>query len=171
MLAVRGGLHGGGGALVGETACKLRVVFHVLRSNVARSKRRRRTAVGAGSITRRSRRRRMTLCGTLDYLPPEMIEGKVHDEKVDLWTVGVLCYEFLVGTPPFEAESNSDTYARITKIDLRFPESVGELARGLIKRVSPTGRGVERVQLARGGGEGCAIFSLYIIFIDYFIFC
>ena len=50
--------------------------------------------------------RRTTLCGTLDYLPPEMIEGKAHDKNVDLWSLGVLCYEFLVGEPPFEAEGN-----------------------------------------------------------------
>jgi aurora kinase A len=42
--------------------------------------------------------RRNTLCGTLDYLPPEMIEGKEHDKSVDVWSLGILCYEFLVGT-------------------------------------------------------------------------
>ena len=82
--------------------------------------------------------RRATLCGTLDYLPPEMIEGKFHDEKVDLWSVGVLCYEFLVGKPPFEAESHNDTYRRITKIDLRFPSYVTEGPRDLISNVSKT---------------------------------
>ncbi len=46
--------------------------------------------------------RRTTLCGTLDYLPPEMILGKDHTEKVDLWALGVLTYEFLCGSPPFE---------------------------------------------------------------------
>ncbi|EPY80007.1 hypothetical protein CB1_000875037 [Camelus ferus] len=59
--------------------------------------------------------RRTTLCGTLDYLPPEMIEGRMHDEKVDLWSLGVLCYEFLVGKPPFEASTYQETYRRISR--------------------------------------------------------
>ncbi|XP_075757277.1 aurora kinase A isoform X2 [Pelodiscus sinensis] len=63
--------------------------------------------------------RRTTLCGTLDYLPPEMIEGRTHDEKVDLWSLGVLCYEFLVGKPPFEADTYQETYRSISKKALR----------------------------------------------------
>lgn len=78
---------------------------------------------------------RATLCGTLDYLPPEMIEGKMHDEKVDLWSLGVLCYEFLVGKPPFEADGHSETYRRITKVDLRFPSYMCTGSRDLITRV------------------------------------
>lgn len=46
--------------------------------------------------------RRLTLCGTLDYLPPEMVEGREHSERVDYWALGVLTYEFLIGNPPFE---------------------------------------------------------------------
>lgn len=52
--------------------------------------------------TSQSRNRRNTLCGTLDYLPPEMVEGVSHDNSVDIWSLGVLAYEFLVGDPPFE---------------------------------------------------------------------
>uniref|UniRef100_A0A667HIP1 non-specific serine/threonine protein kinase n=1 Tax=Lynx canadensis TaxID=61383 RepID=A0A667HIP1_LYNCA len=65
--------------------------------------------------------RRKTMCGTLDYLPPEMIEGRTHNEKVDLWCIGVLCYELLVGNPPFESASHNETYRRIVKVDLKFP--------------------------------------------------
>ncbi|KAK5872193.1 hypothetical protein PBY51_012915 [Eleginops maclovinus] len=65
--------------------------------------------------------RRSTLCGTLDYLPPEMIEGKTHDEKVDLWSLGVLCYEFLVGKPPFETKSHEETYRKISRVEYSYP--------------------------------------------------
>ena len=76
--------------------------------------------------------RRKTLCGTLDYLPPEMLEGTAHDEKVDIWSLGVLTYEFIVGNPPFEAEGHHQTYRRIAKVDLKFPPHVSEEAREFI---------------------------------------
>ncbi|XP_065490952.1 aurora kinase C-like [Caloenas nicobarica] len=79
--------------------------------------------------------RRRTLCGTLDYLPPEMVEGREHDEKVDLWSLGVLCYELLVRQPPFESPSENETYRRITKVDLHFPPPVPEGACNLISRL------------------------------------
>ncbi|XP_026379104.1 serine/threonine-protein kinase Aurora-3-like [Papaver somniferum] len=68
-----------------------------------------------------SKDRRHTMCGTLDYLAPEMAANKGHDCSVDTWTVGVLCYEFLFGVPPFEAETQSETLKRIMKIDYSFP--------------------------------------------------
>lgn len=57
------------------------------------------------TITDALTHRRKTLCGTLDYLPPEMVLGKEHNEKVDYWALGVLTYEFLCGVPPFEETS------------------------------------------------------------------
>ncbi|KDQ62148.1 hypothetical protein JAAARDRAFT_189514 [Jaapia argillacea MUCL 33604] len=80
--------------------------------------------------------RRTTLCGTLDYLPPEMVEGKEHSEKVDLWALGVLTYEFLCGTPPFEEMSgHAATYKRIAKVDLKIPSRVSAEAADLITRL------------------------------------
>lgn len=79
--------------------------------------------------------RRTTLCGTLDYLSPEMVHGKTHNETVDLWSLGVLCYEFIVGRPPFEASTYDETYKRISKASFTFPEHVSEMARDLIKRL------------------------------------
>ena len=79
--------------------------------------------------------RRTTICGTLDYLPPEMIEDKPHDEKVDLWSLGVLCYELLIGKPPFETPTHDGTYQRITKVEYRFPINVLPEACDLISKV------------------------------------
>ena len=80
--------------------------------------------------------RRNTLCGTLDYLPPEMVEGKDHNEKVDIWSLGVLSYEFLCGSPPFEDLSGyGATYKRIAKVDLHFPDYVTPEAKDFIQKV------------------------------------
>lgn len=80
--------------------------------------------------------RRKTLCGTLDYLPPEMVEGKEHNQAVDLWSLGVLCYEFLVGVPPFEDHSSTKaTYRRIARVEFDVPSSVSPEATDLIKKL------------------------------------
>lgn len=80
--------------------------------------------------------RRTTLCGTLDYLPPEMVEGREYGEGVDRWSLGVLMYEFLVGSPPFEDQSGyRATYKRIARVDLQIPEHVSADARDLITKV------------------------------------
>ncbi|KAG3255688.1 aurora kinase C, partial [Ictidomys tridecemlineatus] len=79
--------------------------------------------------------RRQTMCGTLDYLPPEIVEGRTYDEKVDLWCVGVLCYELLVGRPPFESPSQSETQRRILKVDVTFPPSMPEGAQDLVSKL------------------------------------
>ncbi|KAM3518416.1 hypothetical protein NHJ13051_008196 [Beauveria bassiana] len=70
--------------------------------------------------------RRGTICGTLDYLPPEMLnQRKVsYTRAVDQWTLGVLTYEFLTGEPPFEDEPHQ-TKRRIVAGDLKpLPSSI-----------------------------------------------
>ncbi|OAD69335.1 Serine/threonine-protein kinase ark1 [Phycomyces blakesleeanus NRRL 1555(-)] len=80
--------------------------------------------------------RRSTLCGTLDYLPPEMVEGRSHNENVDLWSLGILLYEMICGKPPFEDEQSHDvTYRRIVKVDIQMPAFVSKDAADLIKRL------------------------------------
>jgi len=88
--------------------------------------------------------RRATLCGTLDYLPPEMVEGKPHGGAVDLWAMGVLTYEFLEGVPPFEELSGASmTYKRIAAGGLHMPEHFSPDAKDLIRsllRYNPADR-------------------------------
>ncbi|KAI7886119.1 kinase-like protein [Lichtheimia hyalospora FSU 10163] len=78
--------------------------------------------------------RRRTFCGTLDYLSPEMIENKAHDEKVDVWAIGILCYEMLVGNPPFEMETDDymETYKCILGLRYTFPKHLSAQARDFI---------------------------------------
>ena len=64
--------------------------------------------------------RRLTMCGTLDYLPPEMVERRSHDHRADVWCVGVLMYEFLYGQPPFEAKEQKETCERIARVDVQW---------------------------------------------------
>lgn len=83
--------------------------------------------------------RRKTMCGTLDYLPPEMIKPGSNDnyytEKVDLWSLGVLMYEFLVGEAPFE-DTPIMTQRRIARCEMTpLPVTVSPEAKDLIKRV------------------------------------
>jgi aurora kinase len=83
--------------------------------------------------------RRNTMCGTLDYLPPEMIkpgsQENFYSEKVDLWSLGVLTYEFLVGEAPFE-DTPVMTQRRIARGEMTVPPFVSPEAKDLIKRVS-----------------------------------
>ncbi|CAN0294698.1 unnamed protein product [Scytosiphon promiscuus] len=64
-----------------------------------------------------------------------MVEGKEHNEAVDIWALGVLMYELLVGNPPFDAQGHSATYRRIINVDLRYPSHVTPEARDLIGRL------------------------------------
>jgi aurora kinase, other len=83
--------------------------------------------------------RRQTMCGTLDYLPPEMLRpgssDNYYNEKVDLWSLGVLTYEFLVGEAPFE-DTPVMTQRRIAKADMKVPSFVSPEAKDLIMKVS-----------------------------------
>ncbi|KAK0113322.1 spindle assembly checkpoint kinase [Cadophora gregata] len=76
--------------------------------------------------------RRKTQCGTLDYLPPEIVNCTSYNNKVDLWSLGVLMYEFLVGEAPFE-DSQVLTYKRIVRCDMTIPSYVSPEAKDLIK--------------------------------------
>lgn len=88
------------------------------------------------SVQHFSSQKRTTMCGTLDYLPPEMVEAKDHyNEKIDIWALGILMYELLVGAPPFEEDYKSATYKRIAKVDLKLPQFLSEDAKDLIKKL------------------------------------
>lgn len=78
---------------------------------------------------------RNTMCGTIDYLPPEMVNSETYNEFVDNWCLGVLCYEFLCGQPPFESKAQNDTFKKIRNVMYGFKPHMSEGSRNLISKL------------------------------------
>ncbi|CAH0768880.1 unnamed protein product [Bemisia tabaci] len=76
--------------------------------------------------------RKMTVCGTPNYIAPEIITKTGHSFEVDVWSIGCIMYTLLVGKPPFETESLRETYARIKRGDYKIPSTLDDKATKMI---------------------------------------
>nr|AIO05495.1 protein kinase A2 [Hypsizygus marmoreus] len=77
--------------------------------------------------------RTWTLCGTPVYLAPVLIQSDGHGKAADWWACGVLCYEMLVGYPPFFVVSPYGIYVQILYGHIHWPRSMDHLSRVLIR--------------------------------------
>ncbi|XP_073136163.1 phosphoenolpyruvate carboxylase kinase 1-like [Henckelia pumila] len=64
------------------------------------------------------------IVGTPFYVAPEVVAGREYNEKVDIWSAGVILYIMLSGIPPFYGDSATEIFESVLRANLRFPKSI-----------------------------------------------
>jgi len=96
--------------------------------------------------------RTYTVCGTPEYLAPEIIRSKGHGKPVDWWALGILIFEMLAGFSPFYGESTQDTYEKILEGRFTWPRHFDNTDIDLISRLA-TADLTRRLGCLSGGVE------------------
>ena len=79
--------------------------------------------------------KRTTVCGTPIYLAPEMINNTGHDEKVDIWCIGVLLFELMTGIQPWSGHDIQTVKHNISRLKINWPKNMDRTAADLISKI------------------------------------
>ncbi|GMF27484.1 unnamed protein product [Phytophthora fragariaefolia] len=86
----------------------------------------------------RTSERSSTMCGSAEYMAPEILQHKPYDQRVDIWSFGILLYEMLFGTTPFYHANIREQGRRIISAPVEFPDDYEQghaMVCGLIRKL------------------------------------
>ncbi|XP_030751660.1 ribosomal protein S6 kinase 2 beta isoform X2 [Sitophilus oryzae] len=93
-----------------------------------------------------------SFCGTVEYMAPEVVNRKGHSFAADWWSFGVLMYEMLTGTLPFQGQNRKDTMTQILKAKLGMPSHLSPEAQSLLRALFKRNP-ANRLGAGTGGAE------------------
>jgi len=79
--------------------------------------------------------RTYTICGTPDYIAPEVLIQKGHNQAADWWSFGVFLFELVCCRTPFLADSPMEMYEKIVRVDYWFPKGFDKKAKSLVSHL------------------------------------